>query len=124
MQKRMEAKLDTCQEKMDTNSEKTDLESNPRKLQSTVVHQVVPKWEVAVETVRTMEDQYGKWHQTNGGSQRKLAAAHRQMTRHAVPAPHKGHSRQGPGRTFLQEEPLKDECSRGDKECTRRAAME
>jgi hypothetical protein len=36
-----------------------------------------------------------KWIQGNGGSQQKLAAAHRQMIRHAGVAQHKGHGHTG-----------------------------
>jgi hypothetical protein len=64
-----------------------------------------------VETVGALEDRYGDRHlavrhhwqpkkhtQGDDGSLKKLAAAHRWMTRRIVPARHKGHGRQGTGR--------------------------
>jgi hypothetical protein len=65
------------------------------------------KIEAAVETIRTLEDQYGnlhlsvghhqqpkKWTQHDGGSWQKLPAAQGWLTWHAIPAPCKGHSHQ------------------------------
>jgi hypothetical protein len=40
----------------------------------------------------------GPQHQTDGGSRKKLATAHRQMTCCAIPVRCKEHGRQGPGR--------------------------
>jgi hypothetical protein len=70
-----------------------------------------PNEEAAVETIRTLKDQYEDQHlaigclqqptkltQGDGGSRKKLAAACRRMTCHAIPAPRKGHGHQGPGK--------------------------
>jgi hypothetical protein len=67
-----------------------------------------------VKTVRALKKRYGdpnlavrrhrhlkKRTQGYGGSRKKLAATRRWLTRHAIPAPRKGHGRQGPKkRTF------------------------
>jgi hypothetical protein len=60
----------------------------------------------------------------DGGSRKKLAAACRGMTRCAIPAPRKGHDRQGPGRdnvargvpkgrTLKRRQRMCQECSNG-----------
>jgi hypothetical protein len=51
-------------------------------------HQEVLKEEAAAKTVKSPEE-------ANPGSRKKLAAANRGMTRHAILAPRKGHGRQG-----------------------------
>jgi hypothetical protein len=76
-------------------------------IQSAAVHEEVPREE---RTVRALKKRYGdkhlavgyhqqlkKWTQGDGGSRKKLAATCRGMTRHAIPAPRKGHGCQGPG---------------------------
>jgi hypothetical protein len=76
-----------------------------------VVHEEDPTEEAAVKTVRALKKRYGDWHLTVGHSQqlkkwtqddggfwKKLAAAHRGMICHTIPAPCKGHGCQGPGR--------------------------
>jgi hypothetical protein len=83
------------------------MEANAGELQSVLVHQEVPKEKAAVETIGALEDQHlairrcqqlKKWTQGDGGSQKKLAATRRQMRCCAIPALHKGHGHQGPGK--------------------------
>jgi hypothetical protein len=82
------------------------------------MHEEVPKEGTTVKTVRALKKWYGDRHlavrhcwepkkrtQGDGGSRKKLAAARRGMTHHAVPAPGKGYSHQGPGRDVLQGAP-------------------
>jgi hypothetical protein len=77
---------------------------------SEVVHEEVPKEEVALETVRALKEPSEERHvavrrlgqpkkQTNcnGGSRKKLTTACRGMTRPAIPTRRKRHGRQGPG---------------------------
>jgi hypothetical protein len=67
--------------------------------------QDIPKEGTMVETIGALEDWCGDWHlvvgrhrqpkkwaQGDGGSLKKLAAAHRWMTDHAKMAQHKGRS--------------------------------
>jgi hypothetical protein len=71
----------------------------------------VPNEEAVVETTGALKDWYGdqrqlvghhqqpkKRTQGDGGSRKKLAAACRQMTGHAIPALLKEHGRQGLGK--------------------------
>jgi hypothetical protein len=104
----MEAAVDVFQEtldKMDT----TNLEANHEKSDAVAEHQKVPKDEAAGEIIGALEDRYRdrhlaigrrrqpkKWTQVDGGSRKKLAAARRRMTRHAVPARRKGSGHKGP----------------------------
>jgi hypothetical protein len=89
----------------------TDLEANREKSEDVAVYQEVPDEEAAVETIGALEDLYGdrnlpigshrqlkKRTHGDGGSRQKLAAAKGRLTRRAVPAPRKGHSRQGSGK--------------------------
>jgi hypothetical protein len=61
-----------------------------------------------VEAFRALKKWHGDWHlpirwrsqpkkwtQGNGGSQQKLAASHKRMTRYAGAAQHKGHGHRG-----------------------------
>jgi exopolyphosphatase/pppGpp-phosphohydrolase len=86
------------------------MKANPDELKSVEVHEEVPKEEATVETFRALKEWYEDRHlaircrcQTNkqtqgsGGSWKKLAATCRGMTRHALPAQHKGHCHQGQG---------------------------
>jgi hypothetical protein len=101
------------------------------------MHGEVPRVEATVKTVRALKEQYGdlhlavgrrqqlkKWTQDEGGSQKKLAAAHRRMTRCAVIAPCKGHGHWGSGKdsvvqgtqkgqTFMKKCLAKVECNNG-----------
>jgi hypothetical protein len=80
--------MTACQEVMEAYPEK--METNPEEMQSEAVHEEVLKEEAAVKSFGAMK----KWHrhrhlaagryrkpkertQGNGGSQKKLAAAHR-----------------------------------------------
>jgi hypothetical protein len=85
--------MEACLEKM----EATNLEANPEEIEFESGHQEAPKEEVAVETIRALEDQHGHWHlaigchrqpkkqiQGTGGSQKKLVPTQRWMTRHAI----------------------------------------
>jgi hypothetical protein len=76
--------------------------------ESVAGHEEVPKEEAAVKTVRTLKERYGdrylavgrrrepkKRTQGDGGCRKKLVAAHRPMTRRAIPSRLKGHKRQG-----------------------------
>jgi hypothetical protein len=98
--------MKACWEGMEAHPEK--MEANPEEMKSVVEHREVPK-EAAVGTIRALEDRYGDRHlavecrrqpkkqiQGDGGSRKKLAAALRQMTCHAVPAWHKGRGHKGP----------------------------
>jgi hypothetical protein len=82
--------VEACVGKFEANREKSD---------AVVEHQEVPKEEVAVESVRGLEDRYGNWHlavghrqqlkkwiQGSGGFWKKLAAACRWITHYAIPA--------------------------------------
>jgi hypothetical protein len=86
-------------------------------------HQEVPKEEAVVETIRTLEDQYGDWHlaiwrfqqpmkrtQGSGGSQKKWAT-HRQMSGCDIPACHKacGHK----GQMVKKRQRKRPECNNG-----------
>jgi hypothetical protein len=87
------------------------IEPYPEEMRSITEHQEVPKEEAAVKTIAALEDRYGgqrlivrrrgwpkKWTQGHGGSQQKLAGAHKQLIRCAIPAPRKLHGCQGPGK--------------------------
>jgi hypothetical protein len=91
-----------CQEAMEACRE--TMEVNSGDLQSLAVHQEVPKEEAAVEIIGAMKDWLGDRHlavghhrqlkkrtRGDGGSRQKLAAAQGRLTRHAAPAPRKGH---------------------------------
>jgi hypothetical protein len=93
-------------------------EANPEGTKSTMEHEEVPKEESAVKTARALKKRYGdqhiavghhrqlkKWSQADGGSQKKLAAAHRQMTRHAIPT--RDTIIRDHAQTVLYKEPLK-----------------
>lgn len=119
--------------KMDT----TDSEASQEKLEAVVEQQDVPKERAMAKTIIALVDQYWdqylavgccqqpkKWTQGNGGSQQKLVAAQGPLMRHAIPAPCKGHSRQGPGwdsvireapkgRTFWMRHWAQLECNNG-----------
>jgi hypothetical protein len=105
--------MDSQLEKMETclgNMEAMDLETSPEEKESVAVHEEIPKEEAIVE-------RFGAWKQHrnrhlairrrgrlkkqiqgNGGSWKKLASTCRGMIHHAIPARHKGHGHQGPGR--------------------------
>jgi hypothetical protein len=92
--------------------------------------------EAVVETVDTLKDRYlavgrrrqpKKRTQGDGGSWQKLAAARGRLARRAIPAPRKGHGRQGWSRDSVAKESLKErtlertrrtghECSSGIKD--------
>jgi hypothetical protein len=91
--------------------EAMDLEVNPEEIESKVEHEEVPKEEATVETFGALKEQYRDRHlavgrcqqqnkltQGNGGSWKKLAAACRWLTHHAIPARRKGHCCQGQGK--------------------------
>jgi hypothetical protein len=93
-------------------------------------HQEIPKEEAAVESIGALEDRYGDRHlavghrrqpkkrtQGDSGSRQKLVAARGWLTRRAIPAPRKGHGRQGPGKDMYAEL-LKDGRSRRDSGAT------
>jgi hypothetical protein len=101
----MEAAMDVFKERMDK-TDTMDLEANRETSEAVAVHQ---KSLMKVENVGALEDQYGDWNLTaglcrqpkkrtqgNGGSWKMLAVTRGRMTRHAIPAPCKGHGRQGP----------------------------
>jgi hypothetical protein len=87
----------------------------------------IPKDGTAVETVRALKKRYGdhlaigrrrqlkKQTQGDGGSRKKLAAAHTEKTRCAVPALCKGHGSQGAPneRTFGKRRQAQPECVSG-----------
>jgi hypothetical protein len=90
-----------------------------------------------VKTVRAVKKRYGDQHLAigcrwqlqirtsgDGGFQKKLTTARRGITHHAITAPRKGHSHQGPARTMLQEEPQQDKQSERDIRRNRNAEME
>jgi hypothetical protein len=108
-QEEMKAMVDACLDKVKANPEK--MKAGLEEMKVVAEHQEVPKEEAAVETTRALEGRYGDWHlaagrrcqqnkwtKSDGGSQKKLVTAHRQMMCHAVPAPRKGHGRQGPAK--------------------------
>jgi hypothetical protein len=87
----------------------TDLEASQEKSDALAEYQDVPKEEIAVETVRALENRYGdrhlaveccqkpkKWIQGDGGSQKKLAAVCRWMTHHAGTTWRKRHGHKEP----------------------------
>jgi hypothetical protein len=97
--------MEADREAMEAYSEK--MEVDPEEMKSVAERQEVPKEETAVEMIRALKEQYGDWHlavgchqqpkkraQGDGGFWKKSATARRHMTRHAIPAPHKGHGRQ------------------------------
>jgi hypothetical protein len=65
-----------------------------------------------------------KWTQSDGGSWKKLAAAHRRMICHAIPAWRKGHSHQGQGRDSVAKGAPIGRSLGGDNGRTRKAAMQ
>jgi hypothetical protein len=80
-------------------------------IESKLEHQEVPKEEALVETFGALKDWYvdqylaveccrqpKKRTQGNGGSQKKLATTHRQMTHRAIPVHCRGHGHKGPDR--------------------------
>jgi hypothetical protein len=88
--------------------------------ESAVVHEEVPTEEARVKTVRALKKQYVDQHlairhhgqlkkqtHSNGGSLKKFATARGRMTCHAIPALHKEHSHQGPGRDNVARGPSK-----------------
>jgi hypothetical protein len=93
----------------------TESEMIQEEVEAVAKHREVCNEEAAVETVGALEYQHlavgrqqpKKWTQGSGGSRRKVVAARRQMTRHAIPAPHKGHGHQGPGRDTVARGDLK-----------------
>jgi hypothetical protein len=105
-----------CQEGMTACWEKNEAylerkEPAPAEMMIVTVHPESHIEEATVETIGALEGRYGdrhvavgrrrkpeKWTQGGGGSRKKLAAASRRMTRHAVPAPRKGHGHQGSGK--------------------------
>jgi hypothetical protein len=100
-------------------------------------HKEVPNEKAALEIIGVLEDRYGdlhldvgrlrqpiKWTQGGGGSRQQLATARGRVTRRAIPAPHKGHGRQGPGkdnvaqgtpkgRMFGKRREARSECNNG-----------
>jgi hypothetical protein len=79
--------------------------------------------------IGALENRYGDRHlavghrrqpkkrtQGDSGSQQKLVPARGRLTRRAIPAPRKGHGRQGPGKDISCAEPIKDGRSRRDAE--------
>jgi hypothetical protein len=90
-----------------------------------------------VDNFGALKEPYGVWHlatgcrrqmqkrtQGDGGPWKKLAAAHRGMAHHAIPALCKGHGHQGPGRdnivrgapkgwTLERRQQMYQECSNG-----------
>jgi hypothetical protein len=88
---------EACLEKAKVNPEK--MKARLEEMEAIAVHQKVPYGEAKVETVRAQEDRYGDWHlavgrhrqqkkwtQGYGGSRKKLAATHQQMTWHGMRA--------------------------------------
>jgi hypothetical protein len=86
----------------------TDLEANAESITSESEHLEVSKEEAAVETTGALEDRYGdrhlavgrhrepkKWTQGKCGSRKKLAAAHRRVAVHGLPARRKGRGQKG-----------------------------
>jgi hypothetical protein len=108
----MMAKLDICRKKKmdawlkemkDVWKEMTACQeamgAYPEEMKSIAEHQEVPNEETIVESIRALEDRYGdrhpvvgchrqpkKWTESDSGSWNKLAAAHRQLTFHTIPA--------------------------------------
>jgi hypothetical protein len=96
-----------CQEVMESCVENAK-EPTSMEMKSVRVHKEFPQEDAAVETGRALKKWYRdqhlvagcrgmpkEWTQSNGGCQKKLAATHRGMTRHAGVAWHKGHGCQG-----------------------------
>jgi hypothetical protein len=94
------------------------MEANAEEIKYVMEHQEVSTQKAVVEIIRALKERYRhrhlavghcqqpkKWTQGDGGSWKKLAAAHRQMTGCAIPARRKGHHHQEPGR---------DNVARGD----------
>jgi hypothetical protein len=94
--------------------------ANPKEVQTVAERRKVPK-ETTVETIGALEDRYGARHlavvcrrqlkkqtQGDGGSQGRLAAAHRRIRR-AIPTPRRDAVVQGQTGTMLQQEPQKDD---------------
>jgi hypothetical protein len=90
-------------------------------MKSLVEHEEVPKEESVLETFGALKKRPGDRHlaighhqkpkkraQGNGGSQKKLAAACRGMTCHAIPARVRGMVIRDKARTRLYKEPRKD----------------
>jgi hypothetical protein len=112
----MLTKMETHHERMMArmNSQLEKMEARLGKIEATSLeaeHKEIPKEEAAVETFGTLKEQYEDQHlavrrhsqpkkrtQGSGGSQKKLAAAYRGMTRHARMARRKGHGHEGQGK--------------------------
>jgi hypothetical protein len=106
----MEKKMEACLGK----TKVTDVEANLKKKESEVVHREVPKEEAAVKSSGALKKGHrgqnlaakccqkpkGQTRQ-NCGSQKKLTAAGRKMTRCAGMERHKGHGHQGHGRNSV-----------------------
>jgi hypothetical protein len=114
--------MGSCLEK----TEATDFEANSEETKSESKHQEITEEETAVENVGALNDRYRDRHlavgcrrqskkrtQGNGGSQQKLVAARRRLTRRAIPEPCKGYGRQGPGKESVAREYLKNGRSKG-----------
>jgi hypothetical protein len=89
-----------------------------------------------VEMIGALMEQYGdqhlavkrrqpkKWTQGDGGSRKKLATTHRQMTRHAILMPCKGHGHQGSGRNNVARGAPTGRMLSADNRHARNAAVE
>jgi hypothetical protein len=93
---------------------------DPEEMKSVMEHQGVPKEGAAVEMIGALKERYRDWHlsighrqqpkkraQGDGGSWKKLAAACRQMTHHAIPASRRGHGRRCSSRVSVAREARK-----------------
>jgi hypothetical protein len=89
-------------------------EPTPVEMENIAAYPEVPNEEATVETIRALYNWYGdqdlavgscrqptKWTQGHGVSWQKFTTAHRRLTCHAIPAPHKGHSCQEPGKNSV-----------------------
>jgi hypothetical protein len=127
--------MSACQETMKACPESQ--EPTSVEVQSELEHPEVPKEEEAVKSSAALKKRHGDWHlavrrhkkpkkrtQGNGGSSKKVAATCRGMNRHAIPAPSKGHGRQGQskdkavqgnskGQTFRKRRRPRPECNNG-----------
>jgi hypothetical protein len=102
--------MDVCLEEAEACLEKAK-EPTSVEMKSVAVHEEVHKEDATVKPVGALRKRHRdqnlavgcnekpkEWTQSNGGSRRKLAAAHRGMTHHAGVARRKGHCHQGHGR--------------------------
>jgi hypothetical protein len=84
-------------------------EANPKELETVAEFREVPKEETEVETIESLEDQYGDRHlalgclrkpkkrmQGDGGSPQKTAVARRRLTLHVVHARRKNRGNKTP----------------------------